>query len=62
MVLIRGGGERLETFWVKRSDQVAFMPGFRAFVGGTVDPQDQELEVEGLAPGPGRTLQACALR
>jgi glyoxylase-like metal-dependent hydrolase (beta-lactamase superfamily II) len=47
---------------VKRSDQVAFMPGFRAFVGGTLDPQDQELEIEGLAVGAGRTLEACALR
>ena len=62
MVLVRGHGETLETFWVRRSDEVPYMPGFRAFVGGLADPQDESLEIEGLAPGPDRTLEACALR
>ncbi len=62
MLLVRGHGEELETFWARRSDAVSYMPGFRSFVGGTVDPEDAELLIEGAPEGHGRALIACALR
>jgi glyoxylase-like metal-dependent hydrolase (beta-lactamase superfamily II)/8-oxo-dGTP pyrophosphatase MutT (NUDIX family) len=62
VLLVRGHGDALETFWVRRSDAVSYMPGFRAFVGGTVDPDDATLPIEGV-PDVGRhELMACALR
>ncbi len=60
IVLVRGAGSSLETFWVRRSDAVGVMPGFWAFPGGSVDPQDQELDLE--ADLPDAILRACALR
>jgi len=45
VLLVRGHGDQLETFWVKRSDAVSYMPGFRAFVGGTVNVEDAELPI-----------------
>ena len=62
VLLVRGQGDALETFWVRRSDAVSYMPGFRAFVGGTVDPQDTELPIEEAPEGPQRELMACAIR
>jgi glyoxylase-like metal-dependent hydrolase (beta-lactamase superfamily II)/8-oxo-dGTP pyrophosphatase MutT (NUDIX family) len=62
VVLVRGHGDRLETFWVRRSDAVSYMPGFRAFVGGTVNVEDAELAIEGAGDPSGRELMACALR
>jgi len=62
VVLVRGTGESLETFWVKRSDEVPFMPGFYAFLGGKVDAQDSELEVAGAASDFERAARACAIR
>ena len=62
VLLVRGHGETLETFWVRRSDAVSYMPGFRAFVGGTVDPADAELPLEGEPDATRRELMACALR
>jgi ribonuclease/clavin/mitogillin len=62
VLLVRGPADALETFWVRRSDSVSYMPGFRAFVGGTVEPQDAELEIEGVDAGPSSALMACALR
>ncbi len=62
VLLVRGHGDALETFWVRRSDAVSYMPGFRAFVGGTVDPEDAELPIEGVADAARRELMACALR
>jgi glyoxylase-like metal-dependent hydrolase (beta-lactamase superfamily II)/8-oxo-dGTP pyrophosphatase MutT (NUDIX family) len=50
VVLIRDRGGSLEVFWVKRSEAVSYMPGFRAFVGGAADPEDAELPLEGSAP------------
>ena len=38
VVIVRGHGDSLEVFWVKRSDAVGYMPGIQAFVGGTVLP------------------------
>ena len=62
VVLVRGHGQDLETFWVKRSDEVAVMPGFQAFPGGKVSAEDSELEFEDAADLPDRALRACALR
>ncbi len=62
VLLVRGEGVALETFWVRRSDAVSYMPGFRAFVGGTVNPEDAELPVEGEPDAGRRELMACALR
>ena len=62
VVLLRGSGESLATYWVLRSDAVRYMPGFRAFPGGTANPEDASLEIAGLAPGPERTARACAIR
>ena len=62
VVLVRGHGRDLETFWVKRSDEVAVMPGFQAFPGGKVSAEDSELEFEDAADLPDRALRACALR
>ncbi|MEO5618432.1 MAG: MBL fold metallo-hydrolase [Candidatus Eisenbacteria bacterium] len=62
VVLVRGAGESLETFWVRRSDEVPFMPGFHAFLGGKVDAQDAELEVRGTASEFESAARACAIR
>jgi ribonuclease/clavin/mitogillin len=62
VLLVRGTGDALETFWVRRSDSVSYMPGFRSFVGGTVNPEDAGLPIDGAEPGPRRELMACALR
>jgi glyoxylase-like metal-dependent hydrolase (beta-lactamase superfamily II)/8-oxo-dGTP pyrophosphatase MutT (NUDIX family) len=62
VLLVRGHGDALETFWVRRSDAVSYMPGFRAFVGGTVDPDDADLPVDGVPDAARRELVACALR
>jgi glyoxylase-like metal-dependent hydrolase (beta-lactamase superfamily II)/8-oxo-dGTP pyrophosphatase MutT (NUDIX family) len=62
VVIVRDRGGALEVFWVKRSDRVSFMPEFHAFVGGTVDASDLELEMEGATADELRLLQACAIR
>src|SRR5262245_8779749 len=62
VVLLRGRDDSLETFWVRRSDAVRYMPGFRAFPGGTADREDAELAIEGMAAGPARTARICAIR
>jgi glyoxylase-like metal-dependent hydrolase (beta-lactamase superfamily II)/8-oxo-dGTP pyrophosphatase MutT (NUDIX family) len=62
VVLLRGEGEGLETFWVERSDAVRYMPEFRAFPGGTSDSGDATIEIEGSSQGPERTAKVCAIR
>lgn len=71
VVLIRGDGARLETFWVLRSDLVSVQPGFRAFIGGKVDAGDAELPMDGVpeladatpeAQLFERAARACAIR
>src|SRR5207247_8730483 len=52
VVLVRGQGDGLEVFWALRSDAVSYMPGFRSFVGGTVDPEDAALPIDGTPAGP----------
>jgi glyoxylase-like metal-dependent hydrolase (beta-lactamase superfamily II)/8-oxo-dGTP pyrophosphatase MutT (NUDIX family) len=62
VVLVRGAGDALETYWVERSEAVSYLPGFRSFAGGNVNREDAALEIEGMEPGLARTLQACAIR
>lgn len=62
VVLVRGHGAELEVFWAKRSDAVAFMPGFHAFIGGTVMAEDAEVPMDGVPEGPERLLRVCAVR
>jgi glyoxylase-like metal-dependent hydrolase (beta-lactamase superfamily II)/8-oxo-dGTP pyrophosphatase MutT (NUDIX family) len=62
VVLVRGHGESLETFWVLRSDTVGYMPGFRGFIGGKVNPEDLDLPVEGAEDEADRVMRACAIR
>src|SRR5688500_5733472 len=40
-----------EVFWVKRSDELAFLGGFHAFPGGQIDASDSEVDVRN-APNP----------
>lgn len=61
-MLLKGSGDSLQTYWVKRSDAVPYMPGFRAFPGGTVNREDASLEIAGAPEGEARTLMACVLR
>jgi len=61
VVLLRGHGDALETFWVRRSDEVAIQPGFMSFLGGKVDAQDAALELPG-ADESLRAACACAIR
>jgi endoribonuclease LACTB2 len=62
VVMIRGTGDALETFWVRRSDAVSVMPAFDAFVGGSVDPEDASIAIEGARDEAERLLRACAVR
>jgi ribonuclease/clavin/mitogillin len=62
IILVRGSGSSLEVFWVKRGDAVGYMPGFQAFVGGKVAPEDREVEMAGAASEEERILRACAVR
>lgn len=62
VVLVRGEGPALEVFWVKRSEAVAFQPGFRAFIGGKVDAADAEVALPGIDDALERAARVCAVR
>jgi glyoxylase-like metal-dependent hydrolase (beta-lactamase superfamily II)/8-oxo-dGTP pyrophosphatase MutT (NUDIX family) len=55
------GGDGIEVFWVRRSEQLAFAGGFYAFPGGKIDPQDRAITVRG-ADGEAAAQVACACR
>ena len=61
VVLIRGHGETLETYWAERGEAVPYMPGFMSFIGGSVDAVDLELPIEGSDERE-RVRRACAIR
>ena len=61
VVLVRGLGDSLETYWVERSEAVPYMPGFMSFIGGSVDASDAELPIEGGEEAE-RVRRACAIR
>lgn len=48
-IILWRGGESIETFWVRRSNRVRFMPGWHAFPGGTLDATDASLPHNGPA-------------
>lgn len=62
VVLVRGHGSELETYWVLRSDAVPVQPGFRAFIGGKVDAADADLPLPGVEDDFDRAARACAIR
>ena len=62
VVLVRGHGASLETFWVRRGDAVPIQPGFMAFVGGKVEPHDAEVELPDVTDDAERAARACAIR
>src|SRR5262245_36206889 len=62
VLLVRGQDSDLSVYWVKRSENVSFMPGFHAFVGGDVGPGDQTLPVHGAGEARDQALRACAVR
>jgi ribonuclease/clavin/mitogillin len=64
VVLVRAGGDARgpEIFWARRSERMAFQPGFYAFPGGQRDESDAEVEVEGAADRETATMIACAAR
>lgn len=62
VVLVRGAGESLEAFWVRRSDAVLVQPGFHAFVGGKVDAPDAHVLLAGVDDEFERAARVCALR
>jgi len=76
VVLVRGRGDALEVYWVRRSDAVPAMPGFHAFIGGGVSAEDTALAAA-MSPPQGddaaagadgfdaaqlRVLEACVIR
>lgn len=61
VILVRGSGEGIQVFWVQRSSAVSYMPEFRAFLGGTIDPGDSSIAIDG-AFGEDATERACAFR
>ena len=62
VVLVRGHGQALEVFWVRRGDAVPYQPGFMAFPGGKVDAADAEFPVRGVADDFERAARVCAVR
>jgi len=62
VVLVRGHGRKLEAYWVRRSDAVAFQPGFMAFPGGKVDAGDADWPMPGVADDFERAARVCAVR
>ncbi|MDX1642888.1 MAG: MBL fold metallo-hydrolase [Thermoanaerobaculia bacterium] len=51
VVLWRAGESGIEIFWVRRSRQVPFMPGWHAFPGGGLSPADRGITVRGQPIG-----------
>src|SRR5215213_9140204 len=65
VVLVRAAGEGAhdpEVFWARRSEGMAFQPGFYAFPGGQRDEADAEVEVENASDRETAQMIACAAR
>jgi len=64
VVLVRAGRDAQdpEVFWARRSERMAFQPGFYAFPGGQRDESDAEVEVEGAEDRETATMIVCAAR
>lgn len=61
IVLLRNNPEP-EIFWVKRSEQLAFMAGVHAFPGGQLDKEDTEIPVANVESLNAAHMIACASR
>jgi glyoxylase-like metal-dependent hydrolase (beta-lactamase superfamily II)/8-oxo-dGTP pyrophosphatase MutT (NUDIX family) len=62
VVLVRGGAREPEVFWARRSERMAFQPGFYAFPGGQRDEADAGVEVENSEDRETAQMIACAAR
>jgi ribonuclease/clavin/mitogillin len=62
VVLVRACEREPEIFWARRSERMAFQPGFYAFPGGQRDASDADVEVEGAADRETAQMIACAAR
>jgi ribonuclease/clavin/mitogillin len=64
VVLVRAGEDARdpEVFWARRSERMAFQPGFYAFPGGQRDESDAEVEVENTEDPETARMIACAAR
>jgi glyoxylase-like metal-dependent hydrolase (beta-lactamase superfamily II)/8-oxo-dGTP pyrophosphatase MutT (NUDIX family) len=51
-----------KVFWVKRSEQLKFMPGFQAFPGGQVDEADLAVSVLNCEDQEGALMRVAAVR
>lgn len=51
-----------KVFWVKRSEQLRFMPGFHAFPGGQVDESDLEIRIINCEDQEGALMRVAAVR
>jgi endoribonuclease LACTB2 len=51
-----------KVFWVKRSDQLRFMPGFHAFPGGQVDESDVDIPIANCEDPEGTLMRVAAVR
>lgn len=64
VILLRAGTDHSnpETFWVRRSERLAFLGGFHAFPGGQRDESDALTRVENCADAESSAMIACAAR
>src|ERR1700755_1590245 len=64
VVLVRAGADAREPeiFWARRSEKMAFQPGFYAVRGGQRDESDADVEVAGAADRETATMIACGAR
>src|SRR5205823_12027617 len=64
VILLRAStdGANPETFWVRRSERMAFLGGFHAFVGGQRDQSDALTRVENSVDEETAAMIACAAR
>lgn len=53
---------RPEVYWVRRSEQLAFLGGFHAFPGGQRDESDAQTRVENVTDEETAAMIACAAR
>jgi endoribonuclease LACTB2 len=63
VILVRDGPDGIETFWVRRGEQLRFAGGFYAFPGGRVDVADAALPLrgsEGLPAAEAACIAAAA--
>src|ERR1044072_1778694 len=51
-----------KVFWVKRSENLRFMPGFHAFPGGQVDESDLGIPVANCEDQEGAWMRVAAVR